>query len=301
MPLAVVCYLVAIRPLGHVENSFYAAAIDKEKLLRETPSPKIVFLGGSNIAFGMDCERVERELGRPTINMGVHAGLGVAYQLQEAAPGLRSGDVFILVPEYDQAFGTLLYGNADAWDAMSYNPDAWHYVHNFNQWGQLLGGVPELLREQLIRVATHNPHARVATGVYTRQGFNAHGDMVAHLNAPQPPALQVPITIAVPEFNRSFLKVLRDFDQLARQRGARFYFMPPCIAQSYWDKSQVPINYLVDQIRRQGSPEVIGNPADRVLPDSDFFDTVYHQNATGREASITKLLPVLRAAILQKP
>ena len=244
----------------------------------------------------MDCERVERELGRPAINMGVHAGLGVAYMLQEALPGVHSGDVFILVPEYDQAFGTLLYGNADAWDAMSYNPDAWRYVRDPNQWGQLLGGVPELVREQLQRIVTRRPHAARATGVYTREGFNSHGDMVAHLAAARPATLQTPITIAIPEFNRSFLKVLSRFQHAVEQHGARFLFLPPCVAQSYWTVSQVPIEYLVSEVSKQGIP-VIANPAERVLPDEDFFDTVYHQNARGRQASLDKLLPHLRSAL----
>ena len=299
-PIVVFCYWFAIHPLGGVENSFYAAAADKENLLHHTPSPKIVFMGGSNIAFGMDCGRVERELNRPTINMGVHAGLGLDFMLQEAASGIGAGDTFILVPEYDQAFGKLLYSDADAWDALQYNPNGWRYMSDPDQWGQLLGSIPELLREQLQRLISRRPRVTRAVGVYTREGFDRRGDMVAHLTYPQPPALQKPLPITITDFNRDFLKLLRRFDAQTRSREARFLFLPPCIAQSFWQKSSTPIEYVAGQVTALGSPKMIAEPRERVLDDSYFFDTVYHQNARGRREAMDRLMPKLRDAVLSE-
>src|SRR5690242_8741821 len=73
----------------------------KESLLKETPSPRMIFIGGSSMAFSLDSEMVERETGYHVINTAVHIGLGLDFMLNQVRPYLREGDVVVLVPEYE--------------------------------------------------------------------------------------------------------------------------------------------------------------------------------------------------------
>ena len=81
---------------------YAAATIDKHNRLAQQPSPRIVFVGGSNLAFGLDSAAIERSLGYNTVNMGLDLSLGLDFMLREIEPLLERGDVVVVSPEYEQ-------------------------------------------------------------------------------------------------------------------------------------------------------------------------------------------------------
>ncbi len=83
-------------------SSFLAGAIEKHKLLSTTPSPRLILVGGSNVAFGFDSEYLSRVLKLPVINMALHGGLGLRFALNEVAPYIRKNDLIVVAPEYPQ-------------------------------------------------------------------------------------------------------------------------------------------------------------------------------------------------------
>ena len=58
-------------------TSLLTAHVDKMERLRATPSPRVVVVGGSNVAYGIDSSRLEASLGRPVVNLGTSGGLGL--------------------------------------------------------------------------------------------------------------------------------------------------------------------------------------------------------------------------------
>src|SRR2546423_1051105 len=94
------CALLYLAPDGRVP--WMSAAIDKENLIRNTPQPRVIFVGGSNLAFGLNSLLIQRRLGRSVVNMGLSAGLGMRFMLAEVRPHLRPGDLVVVVPEYEQ-------------------------------------------------------------------------------------------------------------------------------------------------------------------------------------------------------
>ena len=59
------------------DDNYLAAVLEKDRLIRSTPSPKIVLVGGSNLAFGIDSKKIEDSLGLRVVNMGLYAKLGL--------------------------------------------------------------------------------------------------------------------------------------------------------------------------------------------------------------------------------
>jgi hypothetical protein len=92
-------------------DNYLLSILEKEKLARTTPSPKILLIGGSNLAFGIDSKEIEDSLGLNVVNMGLYAKLGLKYMLAQARPYIKAGDVAVVVPEYDQFYGE--YANGD--------------------------------------------------------------------------------------------------------------------------------------------------------------------------------------------
>src|SRR5688572_21345445 len=74
------------------ETNYLAATIDKHQRLAGTRPPRIIFIGGSNLPFGIKSDMMQKELGRPIVNMGLVAGLGIDFLLKEVAGQVRAGD-----------------------------------------------------------------------------------------------------------------------------------------------------------------------------------------------------------------
>ena len=98
-------YLLLFRcqfgPYVPAEYWLREVAIVKQQLCRETPSPKVLILSGSNALFGFDSDRLAHFLERPVINFGLHAGLSLEYLLNRYDLSLKPGDWVILPLEYE--------------------------------------------------------------------------------------------------------------------------------------------------------------------------------------------------------
>src|SRR5512140_975750 len=105
-----------------VDNDYIAAVLEKDRLIRSTPSPKIILVGGSNLAFGIDSRMMEDSLHVNVVNMGLYAKLGLRYMLAQVKPYIKKGDVVVVVPEYDQFYGNFADGDNTLNTALLYAP-----------------------------------------------------------------------------------------------------------------------------------------------------------------------------------
>jgi len=92
---ALMVYAVFFRMPYMDSGDYISAILDKDRLLRDTPSPKIVFVGASNLAFGLDSERVQSAMRLPVVNLGLHGGVGLKYMLDSTRPYVKKGDIVV--------------------------------------------------------------------------------------------------------------------------------------------------------------------------------------------------------------
>src|SRR5690606_31597265 len=72
LALAVAMALLAVLVLVPDGNDYAKAAGLKRQRLASLPGPKVVMIGGSNLAFGVDSPLVEQITGCPVANMGMN-------------------------------------------------------------------------------------------------------------------------------------------------------------------------------------------------------------------------------------
>ena len=130
---------------GSGDGHYVAAIIDKQKSLRSCPSPKIILVGGSSLAFGLDSEMIESRVRRPVLNMGLHAGFGLKFMIEEVKPYVDSGDVVLLVPEYEHFWNSTMYGGSDLWTVLWAWPEGFKYMNSPGQYIALATSFPEHL------------------------------------------------------------------------------------------------------------------------------------------------------------
>src|SRR5437879_5998760 len=132
---AAVFFLLLARFNPDAEENYLAATVDKHRRLAQTRPPRVILVGGSNLALGIQSDRLEVALGRPVVNMGLAQGLGLEFMLNEVQAAIGSGDTVVLSVEYNLLTGD--YDKLALQQVISYRPGNIRYL-NYEQPTDLL-------------------------------------------------------------------------------------------------------------------------------------------------------------------
>lgn len=265
-----------ILPNPKVQHNMMGALLDKHQRLKKTPSPKIIFIGGSNLSFGLDSKKIEQKLSMPVVNAGLHAGIGIKYYLNDIKPYIQKGDIVVVVPEYNQFHTNAFYGNIEL-VAVLFDVFAPGKVYvDFIQWWHLLKFIPRYAASKL--KPTTKPNQKV--GLYDRKAFNEYGDVYIHWTLPR-----VAVTPAQPVANDEpvlshTISFLKNFQYYVLSRSALMVLVPPVYQSSSYDNQTALINHIMKEIERANVP-VLARPEKYKFADSLFFDTYYHLTKQG--------------------
>ncbi|EJQ43720.1 hypothetical protein IEQ_05048 [Bacillus cereus BAG6X1-2] len=72
----------------------------KNKYVSQINGPKRILVGGSDVLYGFNTDKMNQELAIPTVNLGTNVGLGMGYLLDFAREHLKPGDEVIICPAY---------------------------------------------------------------------------------------------------------------------------------------------------------------------------------------------------------
>ena len=287
------------------DDNYLAAVLEKDRLIRGTPSPKVVLVGGSNLAFGVDSRMLQDSLGMRVVNMGLYAKLGLRYMLAQVKPYIAPGDVVAVVPEYDQFYGDYANGDHTLNTALLYAPPdrIGDFVKSYSVIDVVVRPRVENARRAFMQAsadvfgvkdryfpADTNP-------VYNRRSFNQLGDVVSHLGKKgrNPDSIFVTQLPPITDFNAATLEDLNNVARVAKMRRAHAYFLFPSYIDRSYSINVAAIDSLRGRLAEGMRMPLIGSPRDFVYPSKFFFDTRYHLNEDGRRLRSLRMIGVLRA------
>lgn len=272
---------------GQDSLSYFAATLDKMRLIRETTAPKMVFIGGSNLAFGLDSAKVSQAFDMPVVNMGLHGGVGLKYMLDQVKPYLKRGDIVIVAPEYEQFIGDLYYGDIQLLEIASYT----------NEW-RALEDMPFITFANCLLKANKKIflYSRDKTDLteYTRKWFNKDGDVTAHLLLPN--RKFPPRPLLTTKINQTSVQHLHNFVTSNSEQGIITATVYPCIQRNHYDNNAATVKKISTALSK-GAVNVISTPQEFIYDDDYFFDTFYHLNAKGRTLRTVKMIQILSRAL----
>lgn len=282
------------------ENGYLCAWIDKIELLNKTQQPRIILLGGSSVAFGTDSKMMSDSLDMNVVNMGMHAGIGLRYMVEDCCQYFKSGDILVLQFEYAN-FINGGWGEPESFSQLM-------VATNFNNIKKLslkqllfLLTLPQLSINNLIRLFKY-PYTRsfnTSSGgknfSYTRDGFNEYGDEVSHFNYPSSTNLKVGSGKSKKvEVNEEFVKWLDWIMNDLECRGVKIFLMPPVNILSNHKVTYFPtITKALERIKRK----YVTSPESMVLGDSLTFDGGYHVNREGVIRNTNRMIKLLKKEI----
>lgn len=294
------------------KDNYLASLIDKNNLLKNTKPPRIIFVGASNLAFGIDSKKIEKETGMPVINMGIHGNLGLAFILNNVKANLQKGDIVVLAPEY--FLGEFDYNTVNY--AVHLFPESMGYVdYNLEYYRQRINytfNELQLYRKKLtnkifgkklnlkeLRVNAENDMNLFDTSLYARNKFNENGDVISHLDKESLKEIRGRKRLDEEEYGR-YVEMINEFYDYASEIGAAVYYTFPCYPKSEIDKYRKVITGYENLLKENLKPEILNTPDDLAYPDSLFFDTVYHLNAEGRSKRTDYTIKLLNEKVIKK-
>lgn len=268
---------------------YTAASIAKHERARKVGSPKVLLVGGSNVAFGLQSGTLEKALCTPVVNLGLHAGLGFRYMKNEAVDLLGPGDLVVVALE-ESNFTDPVKDHEVIYQMVDRYPHALTYVPWWDR-PRVVAGIMVQRLQSLWKKVTGKWGFTEGHPLYRADGFDPHGDMVAHLSMEQPDTLETdgldPTHSALSD---RFAPLADELEQHARQVGAVVVYTWPGRAITGYDARRSAA--IHDGLLAQGRT-VIGQPGRFVFPDGLFHDTRYHLRAEGRAERTRRLVEAL--------
>lgn len=290
-------------------STFYSL-LDKHEMLRNAGSPKIILVGGSNLSFGMDSRQIAEAFDMDVINMGIHAGIGLKYEVNDIKPFIKSGDIVVLVPEYGNFTED---GVFDGFDELVYlifdvYPQGRRYIDIY-QWMHLLKFIPNYgarkiynyLKFTVKKTAGRPAQSRdISHRIYGRNSFNEYGDAVYHWTLKRENFAPVAPVNGFEYKDHRIIQFLNDFDKFVTRKGGRLFFNFPCLQATSFDNIRPMIDAVEKELRKLTFP-VLSCPEAYRMPDEVCFNTPYHLTRAGVDMRTKRFISDLADVIAAKP
>jgi hypothetical protein len=282
--LAIQCVIVVVivkHGAPQQSESYLCAVYDKLELLESTKAPRILLVGGSNVAFGINSALIQEQTGLRPVNLGLHAGLGLAVHLRLAEQHLREGDVVVLMLEYDLLSTDSIDGQAET---IASFVESYPEGSKFFESTAASNGLKSFLDRDALRSAhqwVKRARCRIFSdkpSVYRRSGFNQYGDMVAHHGQRGSLVKTGRLPKASPQRLAQAVHILEQFTSVCRERGALVFLSFPPIPEATFQQSENEIKEIHVALEESLDIPIINIPSELVFPLDHFFDTQYHLN-----------------------
>ncbi|MGB5593392.1 MAG: hypothetical protein WBM62_05070 [Crocosphaera sp.] len=286
----------AFPPTPRSSTSLLFAKIEKDTLLKKSPSPRLILVGGSNLSFGINSQMIKDSLGLNPINTGIHASIGLKYMMDDVLDHIRAGDIVVIAPEYEQFYGKTAYGRNEllriVFDIDRESLDSL----DFQQWLKILPYFPRFSLSKL-KPSEYFFQQSSNIGVYERRAFNQYGDVYVHWNR-QPKEVQ-PAGKGPKNFDESMIRIIKEmtaFREKVLKKGAVLYITFPGFQHSSFENSKDNI-FEIERRLIKNDFVLLGSPERYKMPDNMMFDTPYHLNKEGVDLRTQRLIEDLKNAL----
>ncbi|MDJ0578898.1 hypothetical protein [Crocosphaera sp.] len=294
IPLALILLVgITFPPTPRSSTSLLFAKIDKDKLLKESPSPRLIMIGGSNLSFGINSQRIKDTLELNPINTGIHVAIGLKYMMDDVLEHIKPGDIVVIAPEYQQFYGDGAYGRNELLrividiDRESLND------LNTKQWLKILPYFPRFSLSKL-KPSEYFFQQSKKIGVYERRAFNQYGDLDIHWNKPRK---KVEPTGKLPnDFNHQLIREMVDFRDKVTKKGGKVYVTFPGYQEDSFQNAQEGIAEIEKKLFEKDFI-LLGSPERYKIPNEMIYDTPYHLSKEGVDLRTQRLIEDLSQAI----
>ena len=300
--LSAIYVSVANSPI--VREQYLAGTIYKHQLIKTIKEPRIVFIGGSNMALSINSERIEKQLQRNCVNMGLSALLGARFMLADVWPFLRERDVIVISLEYE-IFGMPMLDDLPK-VLFLYRPLSVKHITSWEEFKYLSDNF-FLFWSNLFKVLGNDLIQKKDTintlGIYRRSGFNDYGDFTNHWRDNSETTIRPGRSVFDPVRIDSVVNDLNYFYQKCRKKGVRVFYCYPSYPKSHAKEAdnQKALSQICNRIEERLKIPMLIHYEKSLYDDELFYDSCYHMNHSGVIKKSNDLAGFLTKELAQNP
>jgi hypothetical protein len=261
------------------EESFVGVLDEKVERLDSIEEEKIVVIGGSSVAFGIDSALIEKYTEMPVVNFGLYASLGTKLMLDLSQKSINRGDIVIIAPEMD-AQTLSLYFNADA--TLKAFDGNFGLISRLkpDDFFKIMASSWDFAAEKLKYEAP-----ATSNDVYSADSFNEFLDIDYErkhnvMNAYYDENLDIFLDKSI--VSEEFIDYLNDYISYCRRRGAEVYFSwCPMNSLAVTNETEESLRQFQKYMEKEIDARFISNIEDYILEPEYFYDTNFHLNDAG--------------------
>ncbi len=252
------------------------------------PSPRIIFIGGSGLSFGLNSEMIKDSLGLNPINTAIHGGIGLSYMIASVIEYIRPGDIVVIAPEYQFFYGRNSYGGEEFLrTVLEVSPNTINLL-SFRQWMNIFRYLPKYSFSKFKPIDYFDTRV---DSLYSVDSFNDFGDVYAHWNSNERGCSTYdPIH---EEFNPEVILEIMKFRKQVTDKKAALYITFPGLQASSFEIFRDQIKRVKSELTKSGFV-FLGSPERYKIPDSLIFNAPYHLSKAGLDLRTHLLIEDMR-------
>ncbi|MCR4886347.1 MAG: hypothetical protein K5919_05475 [Clostridiales bacterium] len=305
------------------QDSYYAELPEMVARIDRAQGRRLIILGGSNVAFGLDVPLLEQCLrdkgfAYTICPLGLYAAVGASAMLSLSETALREGDVVVLALEPTSDTMTAYFGATAFLKCAESDPMLFTRL-NADQRSRAAGNYLPYLQEKYEVVQSGQPLK--IEGVYAKASFDDQCNMIYPREGNMMSLgydVNEPIDLAAVTIEPAFADQVNAYCQAAKKKGAAVYMSFSPMNRSALTAADVETVYAYFNLCNDTFVcPVISNPLDYVLDSGWFFDSNFHLNTAGAQVrtillagdllaqwgcyqAVDAALPAMPASIAQK-
>ena len=268
-------------------DSYYAELPDMVERIDRASGHRLIILGGSSVAFGLDVPLMEQLLRDKGFDytvcpLGLYAAVGASAMLSLSGSALRAGDVVVLALEPTSDTMTTYFG-ATAFLKCA-ESDLWLLTRlNADQRSRTAGNFLPYLQEKYGVV--QSGQLPKAEGVYAKASFDGQCSMIYPREGNRMALgydVSEPIDLAAVTIEPAFAAQVNAYCQAARKKGAAVYMsFSPMNRSAMAGVDEEAIYDYFSLCNQTFDCPLISNPLDYVMDSGWFYDSNFHLNTAG--------------------
>ena len=265
-------------------ESYQGAMLDKMERLLSIDEPKIILVGNSNLAFGINSRLIESEIGMPVVNLGLHGGLGNKLQERMALLNINEEDIVIVCHSDYGDDGTIVLPDV-TWIALENHELLWK-IPDWEQWIELIPALPDYIfnATSLWLGGLGNQSDQLD---YARVSFNEYGDNACIRNNNKYEFKKGDIKVS--EISDECVARLNELNEYCLKNNARMVIAAYPIAKVSDMPTEEAYISFQKELESKVDCDVISNFPDYFMDVKYFYDSALHLTNEGAEVR-TELL-----------
>ena len=273
-----------------------AYALAQERIATRS-GKKLLYAGGSSGFYGVRCEELSRQIGRPAVNFGLHGGLGLRYLMDRVAAAAGPGDVIVIGPEWETYRGPR-FGEYACDYIMSRRPRYLESLPLFLTTQVFVAAGPQRIFTGFVSLLTNG--RRTAQNTDISGAVNAYGDrVITAADIAQQSVFAKNLTADVPQWQPPPPELAQDVEAFAkacREKSVRVVavFPPLCLGGNADNAMIAAAEKGMRHFWSDRGIRVLGTFGNASYERGDAFDTPYHLVAAAAMVHTSKLAQLLK-------